>query len=280
MFFGVGFMVVYADVLIVLNFIVDYFLIKLTASITKTNIKIFRMVASSFIGALFSLYIFLPPLNAFLEILLKLVASVVTVFIGFGFVNIKRFLKNIITLFSVTFGFAGAMIGIWYIFKPNGMVINNSVVYFNISPVFLVLFSVVGYFISFFIRKIFEPRNISARFCEIEIEIEGKKAETTALIDTGNSLSDPFGSSEIIIADKSVLDGILEESERQKRYRAVPTLTVSGTKLLDGFRCDKAKITGVDNPIVLEKPIVAISATRIVGEYKAIINPKSMEENI
>ena len=273
-------MVVYADVLILVNFIVDYFLIKLTAGITKTYIKIFRMVTAAFIGSLFSLYIFLPQLNAFLEILLKFSASVVTVFIGFGFGNTKRFLKNIITLFSVTFGFAGAMIGIWYIFKPTGMVINNSVVYFNISPIFLIVFSVLGYFISFFIRRIFAPQSVSAKLCKIEIEIKGKKAETNALIDTGNALSDPFGSSEIIIADKSVLDGILNEDEKENRYRAVPAVTVSGTEILDGFRCDRAKIFGEGTPVILERPIVAVSATRIVGEYKAIVNPKSMEENI
>lgn len=273
-------MVVYADVLIVLNFIVDYFLIKLTAHITKTHIKIFRMVIAAFIGALFSLYIFLPTLNSFLEILLKLFSSAITVFAGFGFGNIRRFLRNIITFFSVTFGFAGAMMGIWYIFRPTGMVINNSVVYFNISPLFLIAFSVLGYFISFFIRKVFEPRSVSAKLCRIEVEIEGKKAEATALIDTGNSLSDPFGSSEIIIADKSVLGGILEETEKEKRYRAVPILTVSGTEILNGYRCDRARISGVENPVILEKPIVAVSATRIVGEYKAIINPKSMEDNI
>lgn len=273
-------MVVYADILILVNFIVDYFLIKLTACITKSHIKIFRMVIAAFVGSIFSLYIFLPPLNPFLEILLKLVTSAVMVCVGFGFCNSRRFLRNIITLFSVTFGFAGAMIGIWYILKPSGMVINNSVVYFNISPLFLIAFSVLGYFISFFIRKVFEPKSVSARLCQIEIEIKDKRAETTALIDTGNSLSDPFGSSEIIIADKSVLEGILDEGEREKRYRAVPTATVSGTEILNGFRCDRIRIFGEGSPIILEKPIVALSATRIVGEYKAIINPKSMEDNI
>ena len=80
-------MVVYADILILVNFIVDYFLIKLTACITKSYIKIFRMVIAAFIGSIFSLYIFLPPLNPFLEILLKLVTSAVMVCIGFGFCN-------------------------------------------------------------------------------------------------------------------------------------------------------------------------------------------------
>lgn len=273
-------MVVYADVLIVLNFIVDYFLIKLTSLITKSTLKVFRLILASLIGALFSLYIFLPPLNWDFEIFLKFAASAVTVVIGFGFGNIKRFLRCVITLFSVTFGFAGAMIGVWYIFKPTGMVINNSVVYFNISPVFLIAFSVVGYFISFFIRKIFEPKSISAKFCEIEIELDNKKAKTTALIDTGNSLSDPFGNSEIIIADKSVLEEILEEEERKRRYRAVPCTTVSGTELLEGYRSDRVKITGEEKSVILEKPIIALSATRLCGEHKAIINPKCLEESL
>ena len=51
-------MVVYADVLFVVNLIVDYFLLKVSLRILKATTKTWRMVVSAVIGGLFSFYIF------------------------------------------------------------------------------------------------------------------------------------------------------------------------------------------------------------------------------
>lgn len=274
-------MVVYADVLIILNFIVDYFLLKATALITKDGTNLKRLLLASLLGGISSLYIFLPSLFWGIEILLKAAVSAVLTFVLFGFNNIRAFLKRMITLFSVTFSFAGAMIGVWYIFKPYGMVINNSVVYFNISPIFLILFSVAGYFISLLVRRIFPPKSEREKLCGLKLKLKGKTVAVTALIDTGNSLSNPFGDGEVIIADESVALSLAEnEEEIKNRFRAIPCSTVSGTKLLDAIRCDSAEITLDNDTVRLLGPIVAISSTEIKGDFKAIINPMSIEESL
>ena len=51
-------MVVYADVLIVVNLIVDYFLLKCSNLILKEKPKLWRIILGSGVGAVFSLYIF------------------------------------------------------------------------------------------------------------------------------------------------------------------------------------------------------------------------------
>ncbi|MBQ8203992.1 MAG: sigma-E processing peptidase SpoIIGA [Clostridia bacterium] len=268
-------MVVYADVLIILNIIVDYFLLKLTALITRGGADIKRLLLASVLGGLSSLYIFLPPLSLVFEILIKIFISALMAFAAFGFINIKMFIRRVVTLFAVTFGFAGAMIGVWYAFKPSGMVINNSVVYFNISPVFLIVFSVAGYFISALLRRIFS-KSQTEQTCRVKIGLGKNDIELFALVDTGNSLTDPFGDGEIIITDESVARGLLAGEEKDKRYRAIPCVTVSGTVLLEGYRCDRAEITIDKENYALIKPIIAISNTALKGDFKAIINPQSI----
>ena len=151
-------MEVYADILIAVNFTVDYFLLAFTAKLLRVNCPLWRqLIAAS------SLMIFLPPLGAVIEFLVRIALCAVIALVCFGFHGARAFIRASIYFFAVSFGFAGAMLAVWYIFKPYGMVINNSAVYFNISPMFLIVFSVVGYFAAAVLRKIFLKKVLEKR---------------------------------------------------------------------------------------------------------------------
>ena len=121
-------MIVYADVLIFLNTIINFYLLLLTKKLGRNEEKLFRLVCGAFIGALFSLYIFLPNQNIFTEIAVRLICAALITVVCFGFKGLRAYLRNLIIFFTVSFVFAGVMLGIWLIFKPGGMVIHNSVV--------------------------------------------------------------------------------------------------------------------------------------------------------
>ncbi|MGI6279816.1 MAG: sigma-E processing peptidase SpoIIGA [Acutalibacteraceae bacterium] len=273
-------MVVYADVLMVLNLIVDYFLLKISSKFLNLAPKTWRLLSASLIGAIFSLYIFLPQSSFFTELAVRIAMNSVMTFVCFGFRNLKYFLKAMGTLFIITCLYAGAMIAVWQIMRPKNMIINNSVVYFNISPVILVLTTVAAYFIYMLIYKIFASSSKFAQRCEITIFADGKSVSASAIIDTGNSVSDVFGKSEIIIADRAVVVSLFGDLDivrndlLQMRYRAVPCGTVSGGGILDGFRCDSVKIVYENQNIIVEKPILAVSKTPLSENYSAILNPK------
>ena len=276
-------MVVYADVLIVLNLLVDYFLLSAAALILRRRIKVIRIVTAAFVGGLSSLYIFLPSLSVFADFALKLLICAVMSLICFGFGSLKAFLKSALVSFGVTCAYAGIMIAAWHIFKPNGMLINNSVVYFNISPLILVGASVVSYLCFMFLSAVFRRSAETAKLCNISLFADGKKVELSAIVDTGNSLNDVFGKSEVIIADKSAARSLFGEIDPQinmsvkARYRIVPCTTVSGGDMLEGFRCDKAELQSEDRQIVLDKPILALSKLPLNDGYNAIINPKILD---
>lgn len=273
-------MVVYADILILLNFLVNYFLLLTVKSIINCNIKTYRIILAAALGGVSSLYIFIPSVTRAADFLYKLLICVLMAFIGFGYKNIKKFFKVILAVFGATCLYAGIMIAVWHIFKPSGMVINNSVVYFNISPVFLIGFTVIFYLLFIIAFKIFSKASKTAERCKVTLFADEKSANFDAIVDTGNSLEDIFGKSEIIIADKSVFyllfgdRNIETDEELKKRYRIVPCSTVAGTNTLDGFRCDKAYIKSDAQKVTLEKPILAISAEAIDDDYEAILNPK------
>ncbi len=273
-------MVVYADILVILNIAVDFLLISATSFILRFKPKLGRKILASVIGGFFSLYIFLPELNLFLNILFKLAVCILMSLSAFGFGSTKRFLKANLLLLTVTLGYGGIMTAIYSSFRPKGMAVINSVVYFNISPMLLLGFSVFFYLAFSVLLSIFSKHGAMSSECDITLRAGNKTANIKGILDTGNSLRDSFGNNEIIIADKCYAESLFgncdinENPDLKPLYRAIPCATVSGNTLLDGFRCETAVINDGKKTVTLKSPILAISKTTIKDNYGAVVNPQ------
>ena len=275
---------VYVDVLLVVNLIVDFFLLKITFKLLKTDPKPIRVLISSGIGAISSLYIFFPESTAFINITYQLIIGSLIMLTALGFKSLKCFLRSVAVFFTVTCVYGGIMTALWQVLKPKGMVINNSVVYFNISPLVLILSTVSGYFLYLFLNKIFALPSKTAKKCSLNLYALGKSVGLTGIIDTGNSITDVLSNSEIIIVDKAVAVSLLGTEDFSNdplyatRYRTIPCETVMGRSLLEGFRCDMGEIRFEDKVIPLTNPVIALSKTPIKENYSAILNPKILEK--
>lgn len=272
-------MVVYADILMIVNFIVDYFLLGLTELLLKRRSKLWRRLTGAAVGAVSSLYIFLPQSAFVLEILIRLAISGTITLCAFGLKNLKEFLRASVCFFAVTFLYAGAMMALWLLFRPHGMVINNSVVYFDVSPLFLIAFSVIGYFVSAIIRLFLGKKGTSAKCATVTLAVDEKQVTLEAMVDSGNSLTDAFGLSEVIISDNKTANRLLGDLQSEfcaRRYRALPCGTVSSMDILDGYRLDRAEISFEGITKKIEKPILAVSKVAL-QDCEAIINPKTLE---
>ncbi|MEE1006031.1 MAG: sigma-E processing peptidase SpoIIGA [Acutalibacteraceae bacterium] len=273
-------MVVYADILVILNLIVDYFLLSASAAILRVKLSVFRQLASAAVGAFSSLYVFAPDLGLFFDLVFKAVICAVMVLCAFGFGGAKRFFRSAGVLFLVTCGFGGIMTAVWIVFRPKGMTVVNPVVYFNISPAVLIGASVITYLLFMLMKAIFSRTSELADRCEITVTAEEKSITMDAIVDTGNSIKDYLSGSEVIIADGEFVkvllgsDNPVTDIRLKKRYRILPLSTVSGGGTLDGFRCDSAVISDGERTVKLEKPILAVSKTPLRDDYQAIVNPE------
>ena len=269
-------MTVYADILILTNFLVDYFLISFSCNLLHQKPRLFRLLLSAGVGSIFSLYIFLPQTNFAFQIIIHILMCSVLCFVCLGFGSIKSFVRSVATLFCVNFAYSGAMIAIWLVFKPYGMVINNSMVYFNISPMFFILFSVVGYFGVIIIRKITKRSFFANTYCQARLCCGDLELSLPGIVDTGNSLVDLFGLSQILITDSDTVRKILgDEFFNPTRFRKIPCGTVTGQKLLDGYRIDSAVVNFNNKNYHFKSPILAVSAIQII-DAKIIVNPENL----
>lgn len=269
-------MTVYADILILVNFIVDYFLLRLASRFLHKKPHLWRLLAGAAAGGVFSLYIFLPQTNFWIQSAVQILMCVALCFITFGLEDIKTFFRNAAVLFVVNFAYSGAMIAVWLIFKPYGMVINNSVVYFDISPLFLILFSVIGYFVVLLLRKLLKKTFPQNTYCDVAVSCGNRSLKLSGIVDSGNSLTDVFGLSQIFITEEKIIDALLgEERKNPARFRKIPCSTVAGERLLEGYRIDGAVILYNNKKFDFKNPVLAVSTTPLI-DSKIIVNPENL----
>ncbi len=272
-------MIVYVDILICLNTVITYFILLAVKAINRNIIKIIRLVLASLIGGFSSLYILLPQQSAFIEILIKLVLSGIIVSIAFGTESIKKVLRSIFLFFAISFVYAGFMLGFWYIFKPNGMVINNGVIYFQISPVILIFSTVVCYLLIIFLKKFLNKKDEHAEKKKVKILYSGKEYFADCMVDSGNSVKDPVGICKILIIDKQFAFKIFgnETTERVLKlqmdglnsiFRVIPYKTVSESSIMPAIKIDKAI---VDNKEISDV-LIGIVNTSFDGDFNGIIS--------
>ncbi len=277
-------MVVYADVLIVLNLFVNFFLLKLTARLGREGARTGRMILGAFIGALFSLSIFLPPIGAWLESLFHLCLSAVIVLVTFGFDRPRCFARRIAVFFVASFLYAGCMMGVWAVSRSERVAIQNGMVYVDISPTVLLVTTGLCYLILSLLRFIGKKQAFHGKRCRLIFTLNQREVRVTALVDTGHSLTDQFTDKPVVIVEQSVAEQLLQTTLTKEivatdgkpisGFRVIPYSAVGGHGLLPAFSPDKAEWEERGERRSLEPLLLAVSEEPLGQDYRAIVSPE------
>lgn len=274
---------VYADILLLLNMTVNFFIIAVTVKVTKSENSLLREILASLVGALFSFYIFLPDGGVFAEVFVRLAASVATVLTFGGYGNFKLFLRRILVFYGISFLYVGIMLGLWFLFKPQNLVINNGVVYFNFSPLLLIVSTLVCYS-AISVARLFTKREAPfADRVKIRIVNGDSTVNATALSDSGNSLCDVISERPVVIVNSELGDKIFGKENCRRlsaldvdliggmKIRMIPFRTVRGEGVLAAAECDF--VSTDDGKVVVKRPLVAVTPDPLGDDYNAVINP-------
>ena len=291
---------IYADVLISVNLFINYFLLLTIAQILNLKPERKKLILAAFVGALYSLIILLPPINGVFSLFLKLIMSASIVRLGFEWVSTKLFLKIIMAFYGINFLFGGLIFCLWYFCVPNGIFINNNMIYLNVSPIFLVIATFISYLAIRLMSKITGRQNNFIFDHDIMIKFNEKSVILRAKVDTGNTLKEPFSGLPVIVVQYKFAEKIIPESIKEyfcmcnvnkqftndnllydakkfKDFRLIPYKTISGTGLLPAFKPDYIKILSKTQNIK-KSAYVAICNEKICNnEIHALINFELLE---
>lgn len=255
---------VYVDVLMTVNLFIDFILIVCTKQFLHIRAGLCRMILGSVLGGILSLAALLPRIPIGLNIVLDFVFAAAIIFTAFGKTDVRQFIKRTAVYFSFSFSFCGIMIFVYTSFRPKGMEIYNDVIYFNISPILLIILTLVCYYVTRLFRRLTQGE-VHRQVCNVEIFFGSSRAAFCALIDTGCEVKEPFSGLPVIIAERSCFEtNPLEDN----KFRLIPYSSLGGKGILKGFR--PARVT-IDGKEIANDLYVGLCEDVLKGDIKSVV---------
>lgn len=282
-------MVIYLDVLILINLYVTYFQILAVSVFTHRKSIWYRKLSAAGIGAVASLSIFIPQEMVLTLTLLKIFLCALIAFVAFGYTGFRAYAVSVLFLMLVSFVFSGLMLCVWLFAAPMKMLFINGTVYFGIDTMTIILSTCAAYGVVRIIRYILDKNGKTDGKYTVIIKNNGRECRLSAFADSGNGMVDCFSGLPVIVCRRDMCADVsppaIEMIENNSDISDIGTQMIKGVRIMPfstvgkgGLICMfKAESVVIDDETNEEKyPVNALIGIVIGGrqEYEAIFNPK------
>lgn len=281
--------VIYLDTLFALNGIMDYLLLLCSARIAGEELHRLRMGVGAVLGGSYAAVAVLPGMAFLMRPIFKIGAAILMVVVGLG--ASRRLLRQTVIFFALACAFGGGVLGIGLL-GGRGMSLGGGVIYSSMD-IKIVLLSAAGCYVLFTLGLSRWGRHTGAsgELLEAKLHIFDSQISFTALLDTGNTLSDPLSGKGVMVADADIVmplisgtasfkreelsapDQVLERlntGQWRGRFRLIPYRAVGvECGLLLALQPDRVELNGRESRGML----VALSPTPVSdgGSYRALV---------
>lgn len=204
-------MTIYLDIVFLENFILNYIIILSTAIISKSNIRINRIIIASIIGGIYSILNYIVEYSFFSDLIIKILISIIMVIVSFGDFKIAKVFKQTVFFYLVSFTFGGIAFMIIFTLKPENIIIKNNHFIGTYPLKIAVLSGGVGFIIISIISQIIKNKKGLILY-DLEIYYKGRIKKIKTMMDTGNLLKEPITKADVIIVEKDSLKEIVSEN--------------------------------------------------------------------
>ena len=290
-------MTIYIDIVLIENLIMNYIILFTTAVVLKIKVNHIRLILASLLGAGYSIIAYMGIIKVYSSIILKIILSVLIIYIAFNPQNIKKMCKDLLLFYLVSFVFGGAAFALIYIIKPQNILMKNGL-FLGTYPLKTVMLGAVVAFCIIIGAFAIIKNKISKKdmFCEIEILINQKKIKTKAMIDTGNMLKEPITNVPVIVVEhillyscmpkeslnnlKEIMGGDFKNipCDIQEKYisklKLIPFSSLGKQNgMLIGIRPEYVKVITDEQEKINKNVIIGIYEKSLTkkGEYQALI---------
>ena len=253
--------IVYADLLFLVNFTMDFLCFFVTARILCRPFKVWRCCIASVLGGVYSVVVLFAGFNAVIGLLADLGFCIIMCLVAYGIKENQTgtFLFHATVYFGVSVGTGGCMTAMYSLLNrmdlPLDKVESNPD---GISVWLFGLLAVASGVIAAFGGKIFKNVSNDA-IVSVYISYNKREATLNGIIDTGNMLKDPISGKPVMIINSSYLSKLISDEciefalrgdilnimreSPEHRVRLVPIHTAAGSAMICAFVPDKATIT-------------------------------------
>lgn len=279
--------VVYIDSLFLLNLIVNYLLLLATAKLAGEILHRWRLGLGAALGALYAAAVFFPGMGFLLHPLCKLASAVLMLLVGFG--GSRRLLRVTLVFFGLSCAFGGGILAIGLI-GGRGLSLRNGILYSAMDLRIILLSAAACYVV---LTLVFQrtAKHEQRELTPAVLTLGERRVALTALVDTGNTLTDPATGRPVMVAEWEKLAALLPEGVKldqddfrdpvaamehlsgnaeRSRFRLLPYQAVGvECGMLLALRLDRVQVGTKDHGGIL----VALSPNRLSdgGGYSALI---------
>lgn len=292
-------MTLYVDIIFLENIFMNSIILLATATIMKTQIRIWRILVSSIIGSIYAIIIYVSNIEIYSNVFLKLLLSVAIVYIAFKPPSIKSFFKHIVIFYLTSFTFGGVAFALLYFVRPQDILFQDGV-FIGTYPMKIIL---AGGIVGFIIITV-SFKNIKGKlshkdmYCNLKIYSGDKESEITAIVDTGNFLRDPITKMPVVVVENEklrkvfpslILDNVIniingkdiELGEYSSKIRMIPFKSLGKENgLLLGIKIDAIEVEYQDIQYKHRDVIVGIYNGNLSrsGKYSGLVGVDIISE--
>lgn len=270
-------MVIYADVLVVLNAWVDYLLLLGVNRATGGGTKPWRLILGALIGGLSGLAVFLPPLPWWASLLVKAATAVLMIAAAFSFAPWRLFLRRSVLLFVFSAGFAGVCGALYFFVAPPGFAVVNGVVYYAVPPLLLVALTAVCYIAMWVAERLCRVRAPMGRSYTVRVTVDDRTAAVRCLYDSGDHLTDPFSGKPVLILERAAAETLLPvpsdtvAAAQAPGWHLIPYGSLGGNGVLPAFSPRSVAVKTAAGETPLPPCLVAVCEHLGRGDYRGLI---------
>lgn len=280
--------VIYVDTLFLLNAAVDYLLLLASARLAGEPLARLRFLLGAALGGLYAVAIFLPGLSFLARPPCRLAAAVLMVLAAFW--KSRRLLRQVVIFLALSCAFGGGVLAIGLL-GGRGLTLSNGVLYSGMD-LKIVLLSAAGCYgaLTLLFQRTGRHTAASGELRPVRLTLGERQVSLIALVDTGNTLTDPATGRPVLVAEADCVEellppgirpspadlrdpaGALERLEDpwRRRFRLLPYRSVGVDRgLLLAVRVDQVQVGEEDRGPML----AALSPTPVSdgGGYRALL---------
>lgn len=251
-------MVVYLDVLLLENFLINLFLLRTTVQTIRKRTSTLRLVTASALGSLYVITVVIPWLQIFTATFFKIAMAFIMIFVALGYKDLVALVKGVGIFILYSMLLAG--VAFYFAIQDNPALSPGAVIY-NFSYKNIILSLMILYLIlNRIVMYVKDRKELISYIFTIEISINGIITKVKTFLDTGNELREPVTNLPVIIVEKQLFK---EMNLGSYNTYSIPYSVVSGYGgNLIGIKPDSMKIH-IDGSVKEEKVILAFSDKKL-----------------
>ncbi|MBP2634494.1 MAG: spoIIGA [Firmicutes bacterium] len=294
--------IIYADVVLLLNFLMNSAILVLTAYGAGIAFSWNRIAGAAAMGGIYTLVGVFPAMSIFYSIPAKLIVSVLLVLAAFGYRSIKITIILTGIFFIVSFILGGAVLGWLYFIQTEILYAANQNINLSLSDV-IIGSSLAIILIILVVKRLLGRMYRYKTLYQARIEYDGNSQEITGMMDTGNGLYSLMGRKPVVLVNLQVAASLLgaqvsdfliknrpdswvsnldtcQDSKWLARVEIIPCQSVGGYNMLLGFRPDSITVIGEKGAEYTAEALIGICDTVFDDnrECQALLHPALMTE--